>query len=298
MVLIIFLICSLCAFSLINIAVFIKRKKYKNEYFQYLSNIGTLKNEIKNLNGTYNQAINSIQSKINDFQKDSRESINNYNELLELNYNNAEEQYKCSIDIINKQKELCVNDLQILKNTIYSAQESLLRQKEIEDKVEFYSIQLEENDKREIQIIKSIEHQLSNPRPLNMIIWTQYYSNKANELCGRVLGKNRVTGVYKITNIKNNMSYIGQAVDVKTRFKDHMKCGLGIDTPSGNRLYKAMSIDGLENFTFELIEECEQELLNSKERFYIDFYNTYHAGYNSNQGITDSATWDKIDGRK
>ena len=41
---------------------------------------------------------------------------------------------------------------------------------------------------------------------------------------------------------------------------------------------------GVENFTFELIEECSSDNLNEKERFFIDLYQSYDFGMNSNRG--------------
>lgn len=67
------------------------------------------------------------------------------------------------------------------------------------------------------------------------------------------------------------MCYIGQAVNIADRFKQHIKCGLGIDAPQ-TKLYKAMLEDGVENFRFEVIEKCEQSELNDKEKYWIDFY--------------------------
>lgn len=64
-----------------------------------------------------------------------------------------------------------------------------------------------------------------------------------------------------------------------------MKCGLGIDTPASNKLYIAMKKEGIDNFTFELLEECTAATLNEKEVFYINLYNSYDYGYNSNKGI-------------
>jgi group I intron endonuclease len=82
------------------------------------------------------------------------------------------------------------------------------------------------------------------------------------------------------------MCYIGQAVDLARRWKDHAKCGLGIDTPASNKLYKAMIEDGLWNFSFEILEECPSAQLNEKEKYYIQLYKSYEFGYNSNKGIT------------
>jgi hypothetical protein len=63
---------------------------------------------------------------------------------------------------------------------------------------------------------------------------------------------------------------------------------LGIDTPANNKLYKAMQEDGLWNFSWELLEACSRDLLNEKEAFYIDLYDSCAYGYNSNNGIKKS----------
>jgi hypothetical protein len=71
---------------------------------------------------------------------------------------------------------------------------------------------------------------------------------------------------------------------VAERWKQHVKCGLGIDTPAQNKLYKAMLRDGITNFSFELLEQCERNLLNEKEKFYIGLYQSCDYGYNSTSG--------------
>ena len=88
---------------------------------------------------------------------------------------------------------------------------------------------------------------------------------------------------YKITNLKNQKVYIGQAANLADRWKDHIKAGLGIDTPS-NMLYTAMIKDGVENFTFEVLEECERSALNDRETYYIEFYRSQEHGYNMTKG--------------
>lgn len=76
-------------------------------------------------------------------------------------------------------------------------------------------------------------------------------------------------------------------MNIKERFADHVKCGLGIDTPAGNKLYNAMQEDGVWNFSFELLEECPRDKLNQKEREYIAIYDSYNLGYNSTSGNKD-----------
>ena len=104
------------------------------------------------------------------------------------------------------------------------------------------------------------------------------------ELCDRVLGKKVVCGIYKITNLNTEQCYIGQSVNIADRWKQHCKCGLGIEASATNALYNSMQKDGVWNFTFELLEQCPKELLNEKEKFWIQMYQSNNFGYNATKG--------------
>lgn len=75
------------------------------------------------------------------------------------------------------------------------------------------------------------------------------------------------------------MCYVGQAVDIAERWKQHIKRGIGADPPTQNKLYPAMLAIGVENFMFEIIEECPGNLLNEKEDYWQNFYNAKEWGY-------------------
>jgi hypothetical protein len=51
--------------------------------------------------------------------------------------------------------------------------------------------------------------------------------------------------------------------------------------------------DGIENFIFEVIEECplEQKKLDERERYWIEYYNSYEEGYNSTRGGQNENSW-------
>ena len=117
-----------------------------------------------------------------------------------------------------------------------------------------------------------------------MLIWKTYYQPIAQKQFPTILQAKTKTGIYKITNIITDECYIGQAVDIYKRWNDHCKCGLGIDTPPGNKLYKSMQEYGLENFTFELLTECKQSELNEKEKYFIELYQANIYGMNSTGG--------------
>ena len=87
--------------------------------------------------------------------------------------------------------------------------------------------------------------------------------------------------IYKITNIQNNKVYIGQTNEsIKKRFSRHMGYqALEHDT----KFYRAVRKYGRENFIIEQIDVADnQEELDTKEVYWIRFYDSVNNGYNSN----------------
>ena len=190
----------------------------------------------------------------------------------------------------NEQKEQLNRDLDIIRRelekiraTRAATMDAQLREQEIKDKATFYTIQLNEADKRDVAYLQSIEYNLREARPLRMLIWTTFYRDKVNDLAARV-GAVGASGIYKITHIDSGISYIGQARDIKERWVTHIKCSLGIDTPVTSQLYTFTREKGIDNFAFEILEKCSINELNEKEKFYIDLYQTYDYGLNKTRG--------------
>lgn len=150
---------------------------------------------------------------------------------------------------------------------------------------DFYRLNLSDSDLSDVVRLKEVEPYLHNKEVLGKLIWKTYYERPYTEMCNRVLGASLKMGIYKITSLTNNMPYVGQSVDIRTRWRDHIKAGLGINS-SNNRLYTAMKHEGPENFTFELLEECTRDKLNEKERYWINFFHTEDFGLNSNKGVS------------
>ena len=63
------------------------------------------------------------------------------------------------------------------------------------------------------------------------------------------------------------------------RFKQHIKRGIGAETPTRNKLYPAMLEYGVENFTFEIVEECERSKLNEREDYWQEYFHARDYGY-------------------
>lgn len=94
--------------------------------------------------------------------------------------------------------------------------------------------------------------------------------------------------IYKIINNKNNKIYIGQTIyKAEKRFKDHKRAYKKY-VESGKtttKLYNAFKKYGIENFSVEIIEKCEnKEQLNKKEIYWIEKLNTMNCGYNTIEG--------------
>lgn len=230
-------------------------------------------------------------------QKVCEKAFENYVEVLDNNYKTKEEEYEQYEENLNhsysnlqlklmRESDEIREELEKIRATRAAAIEANLREKEIENNISFYCLEISDADKADIAKLESLKPSLNKPRVLSMLIWQTWFMKPLKALSANVIGTNDKTGIYKITNIKTKECYIGQAVSIKDRWVDHVKCGLGIDTPAANKLYKAMQDYGLWNFSFEVLEECPRDQLNEKEAYYIDLYQSYEYGFNSNKGVT------------
>lgn len=222
----------------------------------------------------------------------SQRAYENYCDLLlqcyeteEKNYSDKIESLKENVSLMkeeaDKEIQSVTEELNKIKETRAAAIQAQLREKEIKEKLSFYCLKVSDTDLQDIKVLERVKGQLNKPRILSMLIWKTYWQKQMTDLCNNVLGTNAVTGIYKITNQNTDECYIGQAANMADRWKQHAKCGLGIDTPAGNKLYRAMQEEGIQNFSWELLEECPRELLNEKEKFYIELYDSQHYGYNT-----------------
>ena len=166
-----------------------------------------------------------------------------------------------------------------MKSLTDAAVEANKRAHEMAEKANFYRLVLSEEDVREIERLREVTPYLRDSEPLNKVIWKVYYENPYTDMIGRVVGKGVHTGIYKITNLENGMCYIGQAANIADRWKQHIKRGIGAETPTRNKLYPAMLAIGVENFTFEIVEECDRTKLNEREDYWQDYFKAKEFGY-------------------
>lgn len=94
-----------------------------------------------------------------------------------------------------------------------------------------------------------------------------------------------ICGIYKITNKINGKCYIGKSVNIYHRWIKHKSSSRHIEDGGDEyAIHCAIRKYSIENFSFEIIEECMPEQLEEKEKFWIEYYNSYETGYNETRG--------------
>lgn len=262
-------------------------KKLKSQEQQY-------SNQINN----YSIQLSSIEKEIS-IRKEQLEDLNTTEDALRAKMQQERdiwfESYKkeqqkelldAAADFTEQFKENAKKQLKVgenladqitqMRNTISSAIDA---EKRKQDSIDKYRIQLDDKSIEDINKIKNIMDDLNFPEILGKLMWKVYYEKPYTDLCGRLFNKPNICGIYKITNINNKMCYVGQAVSVQERWRQHIKRAIGAETPTNNKLYPAMFKHGVENFTFELIEETSREKLNEREDFWQNFYKAKEYGY-------------------
>lgn len=312
-ILIILLIVVSCTKKKINDTIEIKNNKIKKENEELIAINSKLSKEKeqyeKNLfskRQEYDTAIyeveklreveNTLHQSLEKEKEISQNAFSNWAEVLESEYDKKEKDCKqeyeellnnLNIAYSSKQSAILLEidkyekDLDQIKQAKAAAIEAQQKEKQVKEDLSSYCLPINNADLGDIQLLESIKTRLTKPRILSMLIWSTYFQKPMTTLCNNILGTKTITGIYKITNQKTGLCYIGKSISVSDRWKQHAKCGLGIDTPAGNKLYKAMMEDGIYSFSWELLEECPKEQLDEKEKFYIDLYNAYNFGYNS-----------------
>lgn len=235
----------------------------------------------------YNLAFAQMEDKLNSSAEQLSDSFFKKEEEYKQEYLNTLADY---IKEFNDKKEKLILEYNKIQEKIKierSKAEAAIAANEREAEKQLalnrYKIILNQADLKEIELLREIIPHMRNSRSICKIIWESYFRTPTNELVNRVVGTGTHCGIYRITNLLDGRSYIGQSVDLAERIKQHVKCGLGIDAPN-NKLYTAMQEQGVQNFTFEVLEECSRKELNEREIYWIDYYKTQIFGYNMNRG--------------
>ena len=201
------------------------------------------------------------------------------NERLEESLQKNREDFEAKSLELKSEIDIYIADLNQIRHKRAAAIEDAKRQEEMKTQSEFYKLQISVEDLDDICELKQVEKRLSKKEVLNKLIYKVYFEKPYTDLIGRIVGKEVKTGIYKITNTLNQKVYIGQAVNIAERWKQHIKRALGAEPLTQNKLYPAMQKDGVWNFTFEIVEICEKSQLNEREQYWQKFFGAKEYGY-------------------
>ena len=93
--------------------------------------------------------------------------------------------------------------------------------------------------------------------------------------------------IYKITCKDTNKIYVGKSESsMETRWKEHCRAAFLPSHGDYNfPFHRAIRKYGLDNFIVETIDKTDDsEELKEKEKYWINFYNSYYQGYNATLG--------------
>lgn len=218
------------------------------------------------------EVINRI---LEDYKKSQKETIENYLQT-EMNLALTEitlKKTELSEQLVELQEKVELEESKIeqLRRNQQSVTEAIMRNA-LEN--EQYSLSLDDLSKAEIKELQTVAYKYSRIRPIILkAVYDIYYAPEVKKLVSRIIGPNKIAGIYKITSKLDGRVYVGKSVDISERWITHFKRAAGVETETTNLLYPAMRSAGLENFTFEVLEEVKDtSILGQREKYWQEFY--------------------------
>lgn len=201
-------------------------------------------------------------------------------------FDSTQYQNQLHIQKVEKEKELSeltstINDFKARRDVI---NQEILRARAMEEQQDFYRIQLPESSKHDLEVLQSIRKELTKVDILDKLLYDNYIKKSVDEMVKRVLKGENPSGIYKITRLKTGEIYIGKSVNVKDRWVQHAKSAFHCGTISHSILHTTIEKDGIENFTWELLEVVPKDKLGDREKYWIEFYDSKNFGLNERQG--------------
>lgn len=303
MVFIILILSGICYFLYNKAKENIEINKAKQEINENLNKENEqLINNKNELNAELNKINSDISSAREDFEKLYETMKRNEDNLFQQAKRNADIDFEAYKEELKEEYEVLINDLletsqekikEIQKydfdlKQLKAKQEAYIKEQQHKEEMlnqkDYYRLVISNNDESDISLLREVQLKLGHKEAIDKIIWSVFYKPAYDILVAHIFKeKKKVCGIYKITCLTSGKAYIGQSVDIQTRFKDHITAGLS-SAPSTNKLYQEMKKYQPSDFLFEILEEVDRSLLNERELYWIDFYKTKDFGLNVTKG--------------
>ena len=266
-----------------NTIINLDKQITKNEEFILFQN--TISDELHEESKAIGEKVESLRKQYQEHKDTVNAELAEYNEAISQHKSELEEAIQQIVKVYLSQEESLKQKIKEHENKVQAYIEEQKRKEEMNTKLDFYRLKLSDSEMSDVIRLTEISSSINQPDVLKKLIYKTYFEKKMNDLLGRVVGSNsEISGIYKITHIESQKSYIGQTTNMKDRWRTHLKRGLGIDTPVTNKFYQSMIELKPWNFTWEVLEPCSKEELNEKEKYWIEFFQTNSWGWNSKGG--------------
>jgi len=101
------------------------------------------------------------------------------------------------------------------------------------------------------------------------VVPVKIYSNPVTQK-RVIVEENKRSGIYRWVNNINGKTYVGSSRKLNTRFSAYFRTSFLLHRLRGSLIYKALLKHGHSNFTLEILEYCEPEIVIQREQFYLD----------------------------
>ena len=224
-----------------------------------------------------------LQEEVDKHRQIEQEKLDKLREVTRLELEKIQKNYELKSQSVEEDKLIIQRVLDDLKEKQERTIEVMKEQEKEEDEIEFHRISLSSDERQDIELLKEVEKRLHNKDILRKLIYKSYIEKPMNEMFARI-GVETEPGIYKIENVNDKRTYIGQSTNVRNRLREHVKAAIGISSIANQAVHEAMAEEGIENFLFTIVDPCGRGNLNDREKYWIDFYKSNEWGYNRTRG--------------
>lgn len=261
-------------------------KELSEEYSRWKTSLDNIDVDVRqaqerlvSLDGVIEQKKSFIANGIGELEKEKRAG-------LDLRLQQETSKYEKLIEEVKKNSEISIAEwtekAEDAREKYLSVMETLRAEEESD---ETHMLQLPQTVRDDMSyLVETVVPRLNNKEVINKLIWSEYIQSPTKDMLDAILPGKECPGIYKITNMNTKKSYIGRSTNVYKRLQDHIKSSCGIATIADQKIHHAMRDEGIWNFHFDLLEECEKSKLGEREKYYIEFFQTQKYGYNAVAG--------------
>lgn len=230
-------------------------------------NLTRVKEELSSLNSIVDDTTNHIK-RLNTETQLKTDQLTSLIAACQASQGRLNEM-RAQVDALDAQKKIYTDELVRLQE--------IKRRSIIEDAdLKLFTLDLMPKESRIIELIQGLKAECTElSEDLSNIEWKKVWLPKMQSLCKAMNAD--VRGIYRlVSKADNRVCYIGQAVNIKERWYQHVKKMVGVTGRGNERLYDYRP----DELLWEIVEYGDNVDLNSSEKYWIEYYAAVEVGLN------------------